>query len=328
MERRVLLAVTLSFLVLVLYQRWIGPPPAVETVPDTPIAEVASGPADPVSAPAPAPAVGTPGVPPRPGDPGGRPAGGAVSEAPEAVPLVADDRPRFIVVESDFILAEFDNQGAELVSWKLKQYADEAGDPVELTLPAVASGRTRPFTLRVPGNPDLTARLDAALFRPSVDHLRLGADPGSLAFEYEDSSGLRVRKAFRFQPSPDQPYVVEFDATVTTAAGVETTTTAWGPGLGGVRASASRLVFQQMPGAVLYGRPLQDGLAEERDVYRASPGDVPERPSYEGQLDFAGVVAVDKATRAPGSGGRYGRQGAPTGRIAPRPAERSPPQRV
>ena len=289
MERRVLLAVTLSFLVLVLYQRWIGPPPAVETVPDTPIAEVASGPADPVSAPAPAPAVGTPGVPPRPGDPGGRPAGGAVSEAPEAVPLVADDRPRFIVVESDFILAEFDNQGAELVSWKLKQYADEAGDPVELTLPAVASGRTRPFTLRVPGNPDLTARLDAALFRPSVDHLRLGADPGSLAFEYEDSSGLRVRKAFRFQPSPDQPYVVEFDATVTTAAGVETTTTAWGPGLGGVRASASRLVFQQMPGAVLYGRPLQDGLAEERDVYRASPGDVPERPSYEGQLDFAGV---------------------------------------
>ena len=289
MERRVLLAVTLSFLVLVLYQRWIGPPPAVETVPDTPIAEVASGPADPVSAPAPAPAVGTPGVPPRPGDPGGRPAGGAVSEAPEAVPLVADDRPRFIVVESDFILAEFDNQGAELVSWKLKQYADEAGEPVELTLPAVASGRTRPFTLRVPGNPDLTARLDAALFRPSVDHLRLGADPGSLAFEYEDSSGLRVRKAFRFQPSPDQPYVVEFDATVTTAAGVETTTTAWGPGLGGVRASASRLVFQQMPGAVLYGRPLQDGLAEERDVYRASPGDVPERPSYEGQLDFAGV---------------------------------------
>ena len=80
-----------------------------------------------------------------------------------------------------------------------------------------------------------------------------------------------------------------FDATVTTAAGVQPTAAAWGPGLGGVRAETSRLVFQQLPGAVLYGRPLQDGLAQDLDVYRASPGDVPERPAYEGQFDFAGV---------------------------------------
>ena len=48
-------------------------------------------------------------------------------------------------------------------------------------------------------------------------------------------------------------------------------------------------MFQQLPGAVLYGRPLQDGLAQEIDVYRALPANVPERPAYEGQLDFAGV---------------------------------------
>ena len=287
MERRVLLAVTLSFLVLVLYQRWIGPPPSVT---DAPIAEVASGPEDPAAVADRLPAVGAPRAASPPRETGGAaPVGGAVPEAPEILPLVADDRPRSVVVETDFLRAEFDNRGAELVSWKLKQYSDENGDPVELALPAVASDRTRPFTLRVTGDPDLTARLDAALFRPSVDRLRLSADAGALTFEYEDSSGLRVRKTFRFQPSPDLPYVVGFDATVTTAAGVQATTTAWGPGLGGVRAETSRLVFQQLPGAVLYGRPLADGLAEDRDVYRASPGDVPERPGYEGQLDFAGV---------------------------------------
>ena len=43
MERRVLLAVTLSFLVLVLYQQWIGPPPAVESVPADPVAGAADG---------------------------------------------------------------------------------------------------------------------------------------------------------------------------------------------------------------------------------------------------------------------------------------------
>ena len=290
MERRVLLAVTLSFLVLVLYQRWLGPPPPLGPPPQ---GEAAAGnlPAEgpgrgsPAVAADPPPAVGGPGSP---APPAGAPAG-AGSGDPETVPIVADARPRSIVVESDLVRAEFDNRGAELVSWQLKHYDDENGDPVELALPEVASDRTRPFTLRVPGDPALTARLDDALFRPSTDRLRLGAGPGVLTFEYEDSSGLRARKTFRFQESPDQPYVVVFDATVTTAAGVQPTAAAWGPGLGGVRAETSRLVFQQLPGAVLYGRPLQDGLAQDLDVYRASPGDVSERPAYEGQFDFAGV---------------------------------------
>lgn len=287
MERRVLLAVTLSFLVLVLYQRWLGPPLPPETAADAPADLAASDP-------------GPAAVPPGPRSPidatgafspavSGAAAVDVAPDAPEAVPVVADARPRSVVVETDFVLAEFDNRGGELVSWKLKHYADENGDPVELVLPEVASAGARPFTVRVRDDPDLTARLDAALFRPSADRLSLGAEPGVLTFDYEDSAGLRARKTFRFQQSPAHPYVIEFDASVTTAAGARPTTTAWGPGLGGVRAETSRLVFQQLPGAVLYGRPFEGGLALEPDVYRASPGDVPERPAYEGQFDFAGV---------------------------------------
>ena len=287
MERRVLLAVTLSFLVLVLYQQWIGPPPPVETAPDAAAGAVASGPGDPAGRLA---AVGVPGSPPPPTPAADASPGGAAAPADsEIIPVTADGRPRTIVVESDFVLAEFDNRGAELVSWKLKRYADENGDPVELALPTVAAGRARPFSLRIPGDPELTARLAAALFRPSVDQLRVGADPAVLTFEYEDSSGLRARKLFRFQPSRDRPYVVEFEAAVETAGGIQPTTTAWGPGLGGVRAETSRLVFQQLPAAVLYGRPVENGLAQEVDVYRAAPSDVPEHPGYEGQFDFAGV---------------------------------------
>ncbi len=287
MERRVLLAVTLSFLVLVLYQQWIGPPPVVEEVPE---AAAGAGAGAPPPAAARLPAVAAPGASPRPdGAPDPLSASGANPQPAPIAPVVADDRRRTVVVESDFILAEFDNLGAELVSWRLKHYADENGDPVELALPAAAAGRPRPFSLLVPGDPDLTARLDAAQFLPSVDRLRLDADPGALTFEYEDSSGLRARKTFRFQPSQEQRYVVGFEATVTTEAGVQPTTVAWGPGLGGVRAETSRLVFQQLPAAVVYGRPLENGLAQELDVYRALPSDVPERPGYEGQLEFAGV---------------------------------------
>ena len=286
MERRVLLAVTLSFLVLVLYQRLIGPPTPLETAPPDRPPGVVSDSGEAAAAPDPWPGGGASSPPP---EVSGAPPGDVSADAPEVVPVVADARSRSVIVESDVVRAEFDTRGAELVSWKLKQYADESGGPVELALPEVASARTRPFTLRVPGDPDLTARLDEALFRPSADRVDLGADPGVLTFDYEDSSGLRARKTFRFQPSPDLPYVVEFDATVTTAAGVRPTAVAWGPGLGGVRAETSRLVFQQLPGAVLYGRPLRGGLAQDLDVYRASPDDVPERPAYEGQFDFAGV---------------------------------------
>ena len=290
MERRVLLAVTLSFLVLVLYQQWIGPPPPAESVPDIGVAGDAAGRGDPPVSAGPPPAIDVPvAAAPPAADPGASAEGSAGSATAPIVPVVADDRRRSIVVETDFVLAEFDNRGAEIVSWKLKHYADDNGDPVELALPAEAAGRPRPFSLLVPGDPELTARLDAALFRPSTDRLRLAADPGALTFEYEDSSGLRARKTFRFQPSREQPYVVGFEATVRTGAGVQPTTVAWGPGLGGVRAEASRLVFQQLPAAVVYGRPLENGLAQELDVYRARPADVPERPGYEGQLDFAGV---------------------------------------
>ena len=287
MERRVLLAVTLSFLVLVLYQQWIGPPP--ERVGDDPVAGTAGGSGVPGPSAAGAAVVDRPGVAAPPVarvDP--PPAAGAQAGEP-VIAVVADDRQRTVVVETDFVLAEFDNRGAELVSWKLKHYFDDNGDPVELAMPEVAADRSRPFSLLVPGSPDLTARLDAALFRPSADRLRLGAETETLAFEYEDSSGLRVRKTFRFQPSAEQPYVLEFEASVTTAGGIQPTTTAWGAGLGGVRGDTSWFVFQQLPAAVLYGRPLEDGLAQEVDVYRAAPADVPERPSYEGQFDFAGV---------------------------------------
>ncbi len=283
MERRVLLAVFLSFLVLVIYQRLVGPPP----VPADQAVDVA---AEPVPAP-------TAIVPAR-----NAPTGGAQAPVADAQPapvetaagagfepIVSDTRVRDIVVESDFVRAVFANHGAELISWQLKQYGDDAGGQVELVPPDVAPDQAWPFSLVVPGDPQLTARLDQALFRPSSDQLRLTAESGTLVFEFEDSSGLRARKSFSFQTAPAQPYVVGFSASVTTASGPVPLTIRWGPALGGVRESTSRMVSQQLPGAVLYGRAFEDGLLEDPDVYRAQPGDLAERGTYEGQFTFAGV---------------------------------------
>ena len=203
MERRVLLAVTLSFLVLVIYQRWLGPlpSPSDQTVGPPVDNQINQGP-DSLSAISPGTVSGE--------NPGSSEADEVSAPTLEntAEPVVFDTRQRTIVVESDLIRAEFDNRGGSLLSWKLKNYRDGAGDPVELVPQGVVPEQTRPFTIVVPDNPILTQRLNVALFRPSADSVRLGAGPDTLSFDYEDSSGLRVQKSFTFHPAVDQPYVV------------------------------------------------------------------------------------------------------------------------
>ena len=287
MERRVLLAVFLSFLVLVLYQRFLAPPPV-------PVEQVVAGQPEPSTALPAQGAVGGPITPPTvagtpPPDGSAPSAAGLTGGEPAFTPTVSDGTDNEIVVETDVIRAVFANRGAELISWQLKGYSDDAGGQVELIPPDAAPDQAWPFSLVIPDNPELTARLDGALFRPSTDRLRLAGESGTLAFDYEDSSGLRVRKSFDFQSSPDQPYLVRFSASVSTGSGLLPVTMRWGPALGGVREDTSRLVFQQVPGAVLYGRAFADGRLEDVDLHRALPDDLAERGIYDGQFTFAGV---------------------------------------
>ena len=281
MERQVLLAVFLSFLVLVLWQRWVGPPPTptpADIVSESPADELGPG---AVAAPQPLARVQQSAAALEPAAP--------VVVPENFEPVVSDSEPREIVVESAYVRAVFANRGAKLISWQLKQYDNDAGGSVELIPAEIEPAQAWPFSLGVPGDPQLTARLDEALFRPSASALQLSADAATLTFDYEDSSGLRARKSFTFQAEAEQPYVVDFDATVTTAAGSIPVTMRWGPALGGIREAASRLTQQQMPAALLYGRVFEGDLLQEVDVMRARPTDLAERSRYEGQFAFAGV---------------------------------------
>ena len=287
MERQVLLAVFLSILVLVLYARWIGPA-------SVPVDLVGTEPAaTPVSRAAPVGAIDTPAAidPARGPATTGAPVVGDATPPPavdEFEPVVADDRPRDIIVETDLVRAVFANRGAKLVSWQLKAHTDDSGGPVELVPPEVAPGQAWPFLLMVPDE-GITARLDDALFRPSVGQLQLTADQGTLVFEYEDSSGLRARKSFTFQAALEQPYVVGFSASVTTAAGPLPVTIRWGPAIGGGQSGGGQMTFPQLPAGVLYGRVFENDLLQNVDIYRAQPADLGAWSVYAGEFAFVGV---------------------------------------
>ena len=100
----------------------------------------------------------------------------AAPAAPAAQTLVGDTAERQIVVENDAVRAMFSTRGGVLTSWRLKQYA-ENGAPLELVPASAPPGSPKPFTL-VTDDPGVNAALAQALFKPSADIARRDGRPG------------------------------------------------------------------------------------------------------------------------------------------------------
>jgi YidC/Oxa1 family membrane protein insertase len=259
MEKRVLLAVILSFVVLYGYQAMFPPPRP--TPGETPAA----------------------GAPPAPGAttdpavPGGQPPAPAQPLEPEPVEtLVADETARDIVIENDHVLGVVSTRGGVIKSWRLKRYLDDNGEPLELVPANVPGNVAKPFSLLLE-DPAQTARLRNALFRPSATSFPAGQD-ASLTLEYQDGSGLAARKVFSF--STAQPYIITFSADVTLSGQPLVPAVQWGPALGDGLAEESSFLYSPPPQPLFY----KDG-----DVTRVGQNDIAEYAVQDGQFGFAGV---------------------------------------
>jgi YidC/Oxa1 family membrane protein insertase len=259
MERRVLLAIFLSFLVLYIYQALVVKPvpkPAITQAPQTasgnattpPAAESAASPAAPVPPPA-APAI------------------------PMAQPLVADAAEREIRVETRDVIAVFTNRGARLKSWRLKRYFDQQQQPQEIIENKLPS-QPLPFTLRTTDETETTA-LNGGLYTVSgAPPATPATSPVDLRFEYRDASGLQAIKQFHLEPAS---YVLTFKATVTQGDRAVTPTIVWGPAVGDIGQVSQ---YTQKAEALFF----QDGK-----VQRLAPKDLAKQSVYEGDFKFAGV---------------------------------------
>ncbi len=279
MEKRVLLAVFLSFLVLFVYQSLIGPPPSESPAEAGAVAEAPA--AEPATPPPSAAVAASPEAAPPPPSSSTTPTDAAPAELTTATPIspiVADPTEREIVVETDQVIATFSTRGGVLTSWRLKGYAETSGEFKELVPSGAEMQTPPPFTLEADEAP-LTAQLANALFRPSASSLDVRAEPRSLVFEYEDTSGLSTRKEYHFDPE-NQPFVVRFSASVETAAGPANPAVRWGPGLGGSAAPSSGFAYRQGPQAIFF----MDG-----DVSRLDAADLEETPGYDGTFEFVGI---------------------------------------
>lgn len=232
-ERRLLLAVALSLLVLTAYQLLFAPTPRPRPSPASPGA-VSRGP----SPAAPASPSGAPSAP-----------GTAATPIPTTTPVaaIADERERRVEVEGADIQVAFANKGARLLSWKLNHYRDARGRPEEMVL-AVGDG-PRSLDLET-GDADVDGRLREELFRPSIEHLTLReGSPHELVFEWAGGD-LEARKVLRF---PARGYLVEVEGRVRRAGRDLPVKVGWGPGVGNPTAAEMEVQGYVPPRGVYLG---------------------------------------------------------------------------
>jgi YidC/Oxa1 family membrane protein insertase len=209
-DRRLMLVFVLTFVVLIIFQpllkKFFPQPPAPAQQQTQP---VPAQPAAAVSVPTP-------------------------SAAPAATNTVTKQASTETetVIENDLYKVTFTNHGAQVKSWILKKFKNDAqNDLLELVSPVAAQKFGYPLSLWT-YDETLRARLNSALYVSSKEG-NLSA-PAQITFEYADQD-LVVHKSFSF----DQTYVLKVETSVTYKGAEVFAAPAWPSGFGDANTPAA-----------------------------------------------------------------------------------------
>ena len=210
MEKRLILAIVLSFLVLAFYQMvFLKNKPQTNPQAQTQV---------PVQAAAPAPKPAESSAPPETLP--------ATAQALEEAKAGAEAQ---VLVETSLYQAVWSNRGASLRSWKLKSHLDENKDGLELVSRRAAEVGKFPFSLETQ-DVELDQTANGGLFLPSVTRLNLkDGQTGELKFYYSDGNSVKIEKVFVFTGG-----AYDFDVRISVwkeGRKVEPRVI-WGPGIG------------------------------------------------------------------------------------------------
>jgi YidC/Oxa1 family membrane protein insertase len=256
MERRVLLAVILSFVVLYGFQALFPSPP------------------DPAAQKKPVEASKAATAPKAAAPETTNPTASVQGEAP--APTGAPETPgaptREIVVDNADVHAVFTSRGAVLKSWQLKKYRDAEERPLELVAGHAPADSPLPFTLAT-DDPSLSTELAAAPFTVTESSAN---GEWQATFDFKDAAGVSAQK--KFSIAAGRPFVIDVNASITRNGQALPVVLRWGPALGSGIVTKSR-----------YNPPPQPVFYKDGKVTRVTPAKVAQQPLQEGLFGFAGV---------------------------------------
>lgn len=278
MEKRVLIAVLLSFLVLYVFDALVIRPARTRVEQAEHAVSAQQGAMPPAVAPT-AEAAGA-----QSSEAASEAPAAAAADRPAPTPTVSDTEERTLTIETRTVIATVSNRGGRITSWRLKNYTGDSGELVDLVPAGLPADAARPLSLSVDDRA-LTRRMNEALYRMTPDRSSGGrlqvTQPTRVELEYQDEGGLRVSKTITFQPDG---YIFDFSAQATAGGRTLVPTVQWGPGLGDTVYIAgeggSFAVYVQKPQGILF----RNGSVE-----RLPAPELREQPVYEGDFAFAGL---------------------------------------
>lgn len=236
MEKRLIVAIVLSFLVLMGYQYFFVRPNKQAATQAVPTAAVPA-----------APVPGTAGeakeeIKPVP-----------VETAPAPIPAaVAGQAESEVVVETSLYRAVWSNRGGVLRSWKLKEHKKSRKgpqEPLELVADQAAETGRYPFSLGL-DDAELAGRLNKALYEASTANLDLAdGTSGELRFVFSDGASVRAEKVFRFTGGS---YALDTEIRVWKNDQPVSPSVLWGPGISNLSAADMKQSFSAARGSAVY----------------------------------------------------------------------------
>lgn len=282
MEKRLLFAIVLSFVVLFGYQAlFVTKEPPTQPV-DQPEPEAAVSDSQPAERPSTEPEAKKTAKP------------DTIPEEPsKTFDSVSAERIQTIKIETNLYTAEWSNQGAVLTSWTLKQHKDENGNPMELVTQTARDIGTYPFSIMTEEN-GLDSPVNQALFQDETQNKNfMQGDSATLSFVHSDSSGNRVSKTFTFHKDS---YVIDVEIETWSEGRQTNPLIIWGPSIvNDVQTEDKR--FQQEDGAAVFtGEDVS--RIKEKDYEGDSSFNFVQWAAYEGQYFTTLMLTEPQQSRA------------------------------
>jgi YidC/Oxa1 family membrane protein insertase len=187
MEKRLILAIVLSFLVIVVFQAiFMKNRPRPEAQPQLQKPAQVEEKAQKTAAEV---------LPTSPGQAPQKEEKVAEAQKYEEVRAQAEEN---VIIDTPLYQAVWSNRGASLRSWKLKMHKDEQREELELVSNRASEIGRYPFFLETK-DAELDKVLNDSLFVPSAPRLTLReGEKGEILFDYSDRNTIKIEKVFSF----------------------------------------------------------------------------------------------------------------------------------
>lgn len=237
MEKRLILAIVLSFLVLMGYQYFFVKPNKPEV---SPAVTAIPAPNEPVPGTA-----AQAGPERKPAQPEAQP----VSAEAAPVPATAGEADAEVVVETSLYRAVWSSKGGVLKKWTLKKHKNSAKEPLELVPDLAGEIGRYPFSLGF-DEAALADTLNGAVYEASTTALDLAdGAAGELRFAYSDGASIQAEKVFRFTGGS---YALDTEVRVWKGGQPVSPSVLWGPGIANLTADDLKQSFSAARGSAVY----------------------------------------------------------------------------